>query len=67
MNRCALLAGFGVLASVDDSPDSSALEKNRRPRRVEAVWKRDFCVIAPCQRAQKRLGEPLPRYARLRG
>jgi hypothetical protein len=35
--------------------------------RVEAVWKRDFCVIAPCQRAQKRLGEPLPRYARLRG
>jgi hypothetical protein len=34
MNRCALLMGFGVLAFVDDSPDSSALEKNRRPRRV---------------------------------
>jgi len=40
----------------------SALRKSEGLQRVEAVWKRSFCVILPCQHARQGLGEPVPRY-----
>jgi hypothetical protein len=49
------LAGFGQ--SVDDL---------HRQRTTEAVWKRSFCVILPCQHARQGLGEPVPRYTQRR-
>jgi hypothetical protein len=41
------------------------MERRYGLQRVEAVWKRPTCVIAPFQHARKCLGEVLPRHARL--
>ena len=52
------------MSGVSTTPAMRRLSSTTLP--TEVVRKRPTCVIAPFQRTREGLGEPLPRYARLR-